>query len=85
MRNRIILSALMTIFLLTSGCGGITLGPKAETQVVIVRPGDPVQLLSNRTMKGRSLKTEKVVDVDVGGWIAMPREHFEALQRALEK
>ncbi len=43
-------------------------------------------ILDNVTVKARLLTDEggKVVEQDVGGWIAMPRPHWEALKRALE-
>jgi hypothetical protein len=67
-----------------SGCG-LSLGPQVKTQVVIVKPGDPLRIIENRKVKGQTLKTEAATEQDIGGWIAMPEEHFQALKRAVEQ
>jgi hypothetical protein len=67
-----------------SGC--VTLGPKVETQVVILRPGNPVRILENRRMKCQPMTgSEAMISQDVGGWVAMPPEHWDAVRRQLEK
>lgn len=67
------------------GCnGGLTLGPTVERSVVLLKAGQPVQVLENRTVKARPLNgPEQVVRVDVGGWVAMPPEHFDELMGLL--
>jgi hypothetical protein len=68
-----------------SGCG-VTVGPRVETQVVILRPGNPVRILENRRMKSQALTgSEEILSQDVGGWVSMPPEHWEAVKRQLEK
>lgn len=78
------LCAVMTSCLLSSGCD-LTLGPKVKTQYVIVHPGKPLEILSTQTVVGRVLDGSNVEPVmqDVGGWIVMPREHWEAVERVL--
>lgn len=67
------------------GCnGGLTLGPTVERSVVLLKAGQPVQILENRTVKARPLSgPEQVVRVDIGGWVAMPPEHFDELMALL--
>lgn len=67
-----------------SGCG-VTVGPRVETQVVILRPGNPVRILENRRMKSQALTgSEEIISQDVGGWVSMPPEHWDAVKRQLE-
>lgn len=69
----------------TAGCnGGLTLGPTVERSVVLLKAGQPVQVLENRTVKARPLNgPDQVVRVDIGGWVAMPPEHFDELMGLL--
>ncbi len=67
-----------------NGCA-LNLGPQTKTQVVIVKPGDPLTVTKNVIVEGQTLKTEAMTKQDIGGWITMPREHFDAMKRALEK
>lgn len=64
----------------SSGC--FTLGPRVETRFVIVHQGQPIQVLDNRTVRGRRIGDDAVATQDIGGWMAMPRDHFDALMRA---
>lgn len=80
---RLRLLALTLIFLPSSGCNGI--GPRVETRFIIVHPGKPLEILSNTKVTGRRIDDDSVASQDIGGWIAMPREHFEALKRAIER
>jgi hypothetical protein len=62
------------------GCGGgLTIGPVTKTEYVVVYPGRPLQVLENRTLKVRYLGDESLGKQDIGGWVAMPREHFDKL------
>lgn len=75
----------MTFCFATSGC--VTLGPKVQREAVILKSGTPVQILENRRIKGRPLGDSdgaQWIEVDVGGWYAMPPEHWEAIKRKLE-
>jgi len=72
--------------LLFSGCD-LTLGPKVETRYVIVKPGVPVVVLENETLRCRVLTDTEgdMVRQDLGGWIAMPPEHWEAVKQEIER
>jgi len=80
---------LLTLFcpILASVClGGCTIGPKVETRYIILKPGAPGEILKNVRVPIQTLKSGEVIDsVDIGGWIVMPPEHFEALRKAVEE
>jgi len=69
-----------------AGCD-LTLGPKTETRYVIVQPGVPVEVLETRVLRCRVLTDESGSDVsqDVGGWIAMPPEHWDTVKREITR
>jgi len=46
-----------------------------------VYPGQPLQVMENETLKVRNLQDNTVGKQDIGGWIAMPRQHFDELMR----
>ena len=48
------------------------------------RPGHPIEILQNVKVKGRRLKDGNVGVVDVGGFIAMPKEHWELIEKKLQ-
>ena len=73
------LAVLILSFCVSSGC---TIGPRVKTEFVIVRPGRPLEVIQNVTVKGRRIEDSSVGRQDIGGWIAMPADHFEALMRA---
>lgn len=82
MKSRRLFLPILTISCFAiSGCDGPTIGPRVETKTVIVYPGQPLQILSNVKVTGRRLADDDQVVQDIGGWVAMPREHFEALAR----
>ncbi len=64
-----------------SACG-LRIGPIVETRTVIVHPGQPLQILENVTVTARRLGDDTHVEQDIGGWIAMPRSHFDTLAQA---
>lgn len=69
-----------------SGCAGVTLGPQVRTEYVIAHAGKPMQVLSQSTVTGRILDGDgAAVQQDVGGWVMMPIDHWDAAKRALEK
>jgi len=75
----------MTLCCAISGCSGISLGPQVKTEYVVLHAGRPLQLLENATVKGRVLDgSGDAVEQDVGGWIAMPNDHWESVKRKLE-
>lgn len=87
MKNpRLSLALLMAVSLSISGCGGVTLGPRVEIRYVIVKPGQPIRILENKTVRGERLDGEPgSAPIDIGGWIAMPPEHWDAVKERLEK
>ena len=82
MLRRQMFSVLATTMLwLTLGC---TIGPVSEVHFVMCRPGHPIEILQNVKVKGRRLKDGNVGVVDVGGFIAMPKEHWELIEKKLQ-
>lgn len=87
MRSRKLLWMVGLILLVcgNSGCD-LTLGPKTKTEYVIVHTGKPLEILENRSVKGRVIDgSGAAVEQDVGGWVVMPPDHWEAVKRKLEK
>lgn len=75
----------LCLLLLTINCLAISacaIGPQVETRTVVVYPGQPLQILQNVTVTGRRMNDETQVQQDIGGWVCMPRAHFDALARA---
>ena len=62
----------------------VTLGPRAETRIVIVRPGRAMQVTQDVEVSGIFAGADQEVKQRIGGWIVMPREHYEALMRAVQ-
>ena len=86
MKNSLRACAVLTLSCLASWGCGLSLGPQVKTQYVIVEPGRPVEILQSAKVSARQLGDDgAAVQQDVGGWVAMPKEHFEALKRAIEK
>ena len=88
MRSRKILClfglTLICLLTLVSGCA-LTLGPQTKTVYTLVHPGRPIQILDKAVIRGRVLDgTGDAVRQDVGGWVCMPMDHFDALKRAAE-
>ncbi len=70
---------------MTLGCD-LTLGPKQKTNWVILHPGKPGQILRNTKALLNVFKGHKEpVTQDIGGWIVMPPDHWEAVERALKE
>jgi len=82
------LMATMTLICLlsaASGCG-LTLGPVTKTEYVLIHPGKPLTALENKTVRARVLDgTGDAVKQDIGGWIMLPPDHWEAIKKRLEK
>lgn len=71
--------------LMNSGCTGVTLGPQVRTEYAVLHAGRPVQILENKKVKARVIDgSGDAVEQDVGGWIAMPFDHWEVVKRKLE-
>lgn len=76
-----LLTGLMLSFL--TSCAALNLGPETRTVTVIVRPGHALKVTENATVQGVD-DAGNVVKQDIGGWMAMPEEHFQALMKALD-
>ncbi len=86
MRSRqLCLPLLMIASSVISGCAEVTIGPRVETHYVIVKPGQPIRILENKTVRGERLDGAGVADIDIGGWVAMPPEHWEVINKMLVK
>ena len=84
-RKWICLLLLIPICWTNAGCD-LTLGPKVKTRYVIVKPGKPLRVLENKVVKVRVLKGEgDPIAQDVGGWVAMPEEHWDAVKRKINE
>lgn len=68
-----------------SGCAEVTVGPRVETRYVIVKAGQPIRILENHRVKGERLDGGGVADLDIGGWVAMPSEHWQQVKALLPK
>lgn len=85
-KNLFALLLLVPILSATLGCTGLTLGPQVKTEYVIAHPGKPVQVLENKDLVVRTLDGQgSPIVKDVGGWVAMPLDHWTALKTVLEK
>jgi len=85
-KNLCRISLLMLICFVSAGCRpSLSVGPQTRTEYIILHPGKPMQSLENKTLKGRALDgTGSAVKQDVGGWVFMPPDHWQAVQRALD-
>ncbi len=70
------LCLLLMLFSMTSGC---SLGPTTEVRYVLVHPGQPLKILSNVTVTGQRLDGGGTESIDVGGWVAMPPDHWTVI------
>lgn len=84
---RILLSlGAISVLMSLVGCTSLTFGPQIKTEYVIMHPGKPVQVLENKTLRIRTLDgSGDAVTQDVGGWVAMPESHWQAVNKELEK
>ena len=82
--RRLVFVGLAAGLCVLSACEGITLGPVVKREFIIVRVGRPIQILSNVAVQGRRLDDDSVARVEIGGWIAMPQEHWDAVKGVLD-
>lgn len=66
--------------LMTSAC---TIGPRVETRYVILKTGQPGKVIENVTVDMSSLNGDEVGEQDIGGWVCMPPEHWNAIVQTL--
>jgi hypothetical protein len=83
------MSLVCSLFLLV-GCSGFAIGPTIERKAIIVRAGTGIEILDQVTVKGHVLKDstdDKVesFEQDIGGWIAMHPDHWEAVKREINR
>ena len=72
------------LVLLVLSLTGCTLGPTIETRFVIVHPGQPLRILDNISATGERLDgVNGQATVNLGGWVAMPPDHWAAIVAAL--
>jgi hypothetical protein len=75
--------ALLALALLT--LPACTIGPTVETRYVIVHPGQPVRILQGVTVTGERLDGGGPATLDIGGWIAMPPDHWAIIAGLIRK
>lgn len=63
-----------------SGC---SIGPTTEVRYVIVHPGQPIRILENVSATGERMDGAGPTTVDLGGWIAMPPDHWTVIAKAI--
>lgn len=56
----------------------------AQTRLIVVRPGEPVQIMQEATLKVRKVGDDGVGTLRVDGWYAVEPAVWEALMRRLE-
>ena len=67
-----------------TGCG-MTLGPTTEVRYLIVHPGQPIRVLDQTTVRGERMDGGGPADFDVGGWVMMPPDHWNTVEKLLKK
>ena len=55
-----------------------SIGPRVATEVIVVQPGTPVQILKQTRVDCRILGSEKHGMVDITGWVAVRPDDFNA-------
>jgi len=83
---------LWVIILILIMCCGISacsfsVGPQVESRIAIMRPGDAMMITENIKVKGKLLKDPKAGEVkqDIGGWMAMPLNHWEIVKEEIKR
>lgn len=85
MSRLLLLPVLMTMCALTS-CG-LSIGPQVKETAVLVHDGQPGVVVGNVSVRVQFEKAggEQFVDQKIGGWMVMPKPHFDALMTRLKK
>ena len=63
---------------------GVNLGPQTKTEWIIAHPGRPGKVLENKKVTVKPEGASQPIQQDIGGWEVMPRDHFDALMRAVD-
>lgn len=74
------LCAILGLVIALAGC---SIGPTTEVRYLLVHPGQPIKVLESATLQGEQLDGGGLGKFDVGGWVAMPPDHWEAVRRIL--
>ena len=81
MKKLFLVLLMIILLMMILGC---TLGPQVKTKYVIVKPGLPVRVLENRVVRVKMLNgSADSVNQDIGGWIAMPPEHWDYIVKKI--
>jgi len=74
------------LVLTLAGCS-LTLGPVIERKAIIVVAGVPVEILENRVVECHVLNEVEInpVKQNIGGWVAMPPDHWKTLKAEVER
>lgn len=73
---------------LLQGCSGFALGPTIERKTIIVKAGTAIEVVSQTTVDARLLSDTGAGDVfeqDVGGWVMMHPDHWDAVKREIKR
>lgn len=84
----LVLIAALTALIASQGCSGFTLGPVVEKKAIIVRAGTAIEIVEQIKVEARILREDGPSDIfqqDVGGWITMHPDHWEALKREMTR
>ena len=80
-------SLVSVLVLLLAGCSGLTIGPTVEKRLIVVKAGAPLQVTDQVNVHGRLLTADEksdIIEVDIGGWVVMHPDHWEAVKRTVE-
>lgn len=84
-----LLTAILILgYILMMGCSGLTIGPVVEKKAIIVRAGTAIEIVEQVEVDARLLKKDGATDIfqqDVGGWVTMHPDHWDALKREVER
>jgi len=72
------LSAVMLAASLMLTLQSCSIGPRVATEVIVVQPGTPVQILKPTRSDCRILGSDKHGIIDITGWVAVRPDDFNA-------
>lgn len=80
-------SSIVAAVLLCCASCDLTLGPKIERRAIIIASGVPVEIIESRKLECHALNETEVnpFQQDVGGWIAMPPDHWKTVKSEIER
>lgn len=83
----LLLAATMLLWM-SSGCQNmVRIGPQEKETITVLHPGRPVRILRNVALEARPLNDEDgtPANVDVGGWVAMPPDHWKEVTASIQR